>query len=270
MGMIIVLLVPLRVTSLPQYGLSSMNETATWSAATAGMQLGINEVHLWRANLDLAPRIRESLSAFLSVPERERGSRFVFPRDHDRFAVSRAILRQILAGYLGMAPRDVLIETLPHGKPTLKVAKEISPLRFNLSHSEGFALYAFSFEHEVGIDVEKFRPKVDFEGIESYFSMNEQAELQALPRELRPEGFLLCWTRKEAYVKAKGDGLHTPLASFDVSLTPNQPVILTSSDKERWSLYSLRPDPGYVGALVAEGRGHRLQFWEWHESIPSQ
>jgi 4'-phosphopantetheinyl transferase len=247
-----------------------MNESATWSPATLGIQLGPNEVHIWRARLDVDPTVRERLSDLLSLREQERVARFSFVRDRDHFVVCRAILRQILGGYLGKAPQDVLIETPPYGKPSLAPATDIPTLRFNLSHSYGFALYVFSSQHEVGIDVEKFRPEVDFEGIESYFSPTERRELDALPQELRPEGFFLCWTRKEAYVKAKGDGLHTPLASFDVSLTPDQPVVLNSSDQERWTLYSLRPDPAYFGALVAEGRGHRLRFWEWHASIPSQ
>src|SRR5208337_4791824 len=181
-------------------------------------------------------------------------------RDRDHFVVCRAVLRQILGGYLGKVPQNILFETLPHGKLSLAPATEIPPLRFNLSHSYGFALYAFCSEHEVGIDVEKFRPEVDFTGIESYFSIKERAELDALPQELRPEAFFLCWTRKEAYVKARGDGLHTPLAGFDVTLTPNRPLTLNSSDQERWSLYALRPDQGYVGSLVAEGHGHRLLF----------
>ena len=120
---------------------------------------------------------------------------------------------------------------------------------------------------KLGIDIEKIRPQVAFEGIESrYFSPQERAELETLPLDLRPEGFFLCWTRKEAYVKARGEGLKVPLESFSVSLTPDNPAVLESSDKERWTLHSLHPETGFVGALAVEGRGHRLQFWEWSET----
>jgi 4'-phosphopantetheinyl transferase len=119
----------------------------------------------------------------------------------------------------------------------------------------------------LGIDIEKIRPKVAFEGIESrYFSPRERAELERLHPDFRPEGFFLCWTRKEAYVKARGDGLKVPLESFSVSLAPGKPAVLQSSDEGRWSLYSLDPAAGFVGALVAEGRGHQLQLWELDEA----
>jgi 4'-phosphopantetheinyl transferase len=140
-------------------------------------------------------------------------------------------------------------------------------LRFNLSHSHQFAFFAFCLDHELGIDIEKIKPEVAFEGIENhYFSPKERAELETLPRDLRPEGFFLCWTRKEAYVKATGEGLKVPLESFSVSLTPGNPAVLQSSDEQRWSLYSLHPTAGFVGALTVEGHGHRLRFWDWSES----
>jgi len=244
-----------------------MTENVTWSPATAGIQLSSNEVHIWRAYLDVDPTVQERLSAVLSLGEQERGTRFALARDRNRFAVARAILRQLLGSYLGEPPQDVLLETPAHGKPTLTATSRIPSLRFNLSHSHGFALFAFCFEHEVGIDVEKIRPEVAFEGIENqFFSPKEQTELDTLPPELRPEGFFLCWTRKEAYIKAKGEGLHIPLNSFDVSLTPGKAEVLHSSDEERWRLYSLHPERGFVGALVAEGHNLRLQFWEWRGS----
>ena len=160
----------------------------------------------------------------------------------------------------------MVIDILPHGKPILTAAARIPSLGFNLSHAHEFALPAFCLEHEAGIDIEKIKPQVAFEGIESRFSPKKRAELETLPQDLLPEGFFLCWTRKEAYVKARGEGLKVPLESFSVSLTPGKPAVLQSSDEEQWSLYSIDPAAGFVGALAALGRGHRLQFWEWSES----
>ena len=216
-------------------------------------------MHVWRASLDVDSAVQERLSVLLSSAEQERAARFAFARDRNRFTVARAILRQLLGGYLREPPQDVVLETLAHGKPIVAATSRIPSLRFNLSHSHQFALFAFCLEHEVGIDIEKIKPQVAFEGIESrYFSPNERAELETLPPDLRPEGFFLCWTRKEAYVKARGDGLKVPLESFSVSLTPGKPAVLRSSDEQRWSVYSLVPTPGFAAALVAEGREHRV------------
>ncbi len=243
------------------------NNITVWLPAAAGLQLGSNELHIWQTSLDLDSTVRERLSAVLSSAEQERAARFAFAKDRNRFTVARAILRQLLGGYLREPPQDVVLDSLPDGKPILTATARIPSLRFNLSHSHEFALFAFCLNHELGIDIEKIRPQVAFEGIETrYFSTQERADLEALPLDLRPEGFFLCWTRKEAYVKAAGKGLKVPLESFSVSLTPGKAAVLQSSDEERWSLYSLDPAAGFVGALAAEGRGHRLQFWEWSES----
>jgi 4'-phosphopantetheinyl transferase len=242
-----------------------MSETVLWSPTTARTELSSNEVHIWRAFLDIDSAIRQRLVALLSNQERERASRYFFARDRNRFTVARAILRQLLGRYLGERPQDVVLETLSYGKPILASTARVPNLHFNVSHSHEFALFAFCLEHEVGIDIEKIRPQVAFEGIDShYFSTKERAELETLSRDLRPEGLFLCWTRKEAYVKARGEGLKIPLEGFSVSLTPGQPVVLRSSDEQRWSVYSLVPTPGFAAALVAEGRDHRLQFWEWN------
>ena len=242
-----------------------MTENNFWPAATPGIQLSSNEVHIWRSRLDLDSPIPDYHSTFLSNAEQERAASFVFAKDRDHFTVARIILRQLLGGYLGEPPQEVIIEILKHGKPTLTGTK-IPSLRFNLSHSHGLALFAFCLAHEVGVDLEKIRPEVALEGIETNFSQREREELAALPLALRPKGFFLAWTRKEAYVKAHGEGLQTSLTGFDVSLTLDKPAELNSSDKEHWSLYSLHPGKGFVGALVVEGKEQRLRFCEWQKS----
>ncbi len=137
-------------------------------------------------------------------------------------------------------------------------------MRFNISHSHGLAVLAFARNREIGIDLEPIRPEFAGEEIaERYFSAQELAELRALPAALRPEGFFLCWTRKEAYVKARGLGLQVPLDSFSVSLTPGQPEILQSVDSARWSLRSFAPAPNFVAAIVEEGQDWHPRYWNW-------
>jgi 4'-phosphopantetheinyl transferase len=244
-----------------------MREMVAWSSSAREIQLAENEVHVWRVKLDSSFVRPGRFSADLSEEEKLRATRFVLARDRSRFIVARSILRRLLGSYLGRPPASVAIELGPHGKPRLKSGLSFAPIGFNLSHSHGLVLYAFALQCEVGIDVEQIRPEVVNEGIEdSYFSVQEKMELNALPQELRHEGFFSCWTRKEAYVKAGGQGLQMPLNSFDVSLTPGRTGTLRSGDKGRWSLYSFCPEPGFAAALVIEGRASHLKFWEWRDT----
>lgn len=243
-----------------------MNELVSWSAPLPDLQLAEYEVHIWRAWLDVNATSLSCLSRTLAPEEQARARRFILAKDRDRFTVTRGILRQLLGLYLRRPPASVTIEVGPQGKPALRAKEDLAPLRFNLSHSQGLGLFAFTLEHEVGIDVEQIRPEVTKDGIEqSYFSARERRELDALPAECRPDGFFRCWTRKEAYVKVLGKGLHLPLDSFDVSLTPDQPAVLHRVDKGRWSLYSICPEPGFIAAVVVEGKNNSLKFWEWSD-----
>ena len=128
------------------------------------------------------------------------------------------------------------------------------------------ALLAFSVGRHLGVDVELIRNFAGNEIAEHYFSPQEVMELRQLPPSLQDEGFFLCWTRKEAYVKARGEGLHVPLKSFHVTLTPGKPKRLQTTDGLQWSLHSLRPDAQSVGALVGEGKGWKLRCWKWGSS----
>ena len=234
------------------------------SRRSSPLLLAKGAVHVWRADLDIDPAGLDHLFAHLSIEEKARAARFVSPIDQNRFKVGRGVLRELLGGYLQLPPANICIEAAPFGKPVLRKRPGVVDVRFNLSHSQGLALYAFARQREVGIDVEKIQPEFAAEDIgEKYFSARERDNLRAIPSELRSEAFFLCWTRKEAYIKARGEGLHIPLDTFDVTLTPNETAGLTSTDSDRWELHSFHPRPGFVGALVVEAPQSRLQFWEW-------
>jgi 4'-phosphopantetheinyl transferase len=222
------------------------------------------EIHVWSARLDCAGLPLERLAATLSVDETARANRFFFARDRNEFIVARGILRQLLASYLHRAPTDLQFAYQPRGKPFLAPPSDGVPLEFNIAHSHGLALMAFSLGSALGVDVEFVRSDFATEEIaERYFAPQELAELLSLPPAQRPEGFFCGWTRKEAYVKALGDGLQIPLASFRVSLTPSQSAVLECADSGRWSLYSLSPAPDFAGALVAEDKDWRVRCWHW-------
>jgi 4'-phosphopantetheinyl transferase len=241
-----------------------MNATAQWSSASKTSRLTDDAVHVWRASLAIESEVLRQLKNTLSNDERARAQRFIFERDQNRFIAARGILRDLLGRYLRCAPSAIEFVYGPHGKPAIFSAAPRHPLRFNLSHSHELALIAISREREIGIDVEMIRSDFASEEIaRRYFSLGESDELRRLPAELRTEGFFLCWTRKEAYIKALGNGLHIPLDSFDVSLTPGLPAELRRVGHSGWSLRSFLPYPGYVAAVVGEGTTWQLSHWDW-------
>ncbi len=181
---------------------------------------------------------------------------------HD--VAARGALRELLGRYLNRSPAEVEFDYNSKGKPSLRPKINKHSVQFNISHSHGLALFAFALGRDLGIDVAFVRPEFPADEIaERYFSPQEMMEFRALPLSVRAEGFYLCWTRKEAYIKARGEGLHIPLESFNVSLTPGQPERLESVDSRRWSMQSLYPYAHYVGALVAEGQDLWLRQWSW-------
>jgi len=175
--------------------------------------------------LDLEPEAVRASAALLSDAERQRASRFVFDRDRRRFIVARARLRRSLAARLSVRPESVELVYGAHGKPRLARHCPTSDLHFNVSHAEDVAVYAFSHGREIGVDIESVRVIHDTEDIAArFFSHREYEAYLALEPRDRPLGFFNCWTRKEAYVKALGDGLSHPLDCFDVTLAPGEPA----------------------------------------------
>jgi 4'-phosphopantetheinyl transferase len=240
-----------------------------WRVPPERLILGSNAVHVWRVSLDQS---RSQIALFLDNlddDERSRADRFYFSRDRERFIVARGILRAVLGRYSNRAPESLSFSYSTHGKPALASETGIDAIRFNLSHSHGTALYAFTRGREVGVDLEFIRCDLEAEQIaERYFSHSEIETLRALPPSLRKYAFFLCWTRKEAYIKARGEGLSLALDQFDVSLTPGEPAALlsTRSDSDEallWSLRNLNPGPGYAAALATEGRDWTLSCWQW-------
>jgi len=179
------------------------------------------------------------------------------------------VLRDILSCYLRVPPSELGFRYSAYGKPALADNFDAAGVRFNVSHSHEMALFAVTCGREVGVDIEYLGREVRGEEIaEHFFSTQERANLRALPAEMKHLGFFNCWTRKEAYIKAHGEGLSLPLDQFDVSLAPGEAAALlaTRSDPRealRWSLQALTPGPGYVAALAVEGQGWQLTCWQW-------
>ena len=227
------------------------------------LPLASQEVHSWCASLDVPPETSARLYATLTGDERNRSARFRFERARQRFIAAHGILRDLLGRYLQTQPGRISYVYNAFGKP------DLSPefggrLKFNLSHSAGHALIAVAADSDVGVDLEYVRAQSDHaEVARRFFSAAEVDQLTALPNHLYDQAFFSCWTKKEAYVKARGDGLAIPLNGFSVPLTTDPAPSPVDVSARRWSFYTLQPAPGYVGALAIEGSGWRLSQWQW-------
>jgi 4'-phosphopantetheinyl transferase len=238
------------------------------------MRLDGGDVHLWVARLEASEKNFGRAFSWLSPDEVERADRFRFERHRSAFVLGRAVLRALIAGYLRMTPEEASFTYGPKGKPALAGAElsdtadsfncTVDSLRFNVSNSGDLAAYAFTLGCEIGVDVEHRRRLLEIEGIaRRFFASDEVTELMALSESERPEGFFNCWTRKEAYIKAVGDGLSVPLDSFRVTLEPGVPARMVSLDgstaaAERWTFHAFSPAPDYAGAIAYQDRERPL------------
>jgi 4'-phosphopantetheinyl transferase len=236
---------------------------------TGPIRFGSREVQIWGIWLTASELAHAYYRSTLSLDERQRAERFSFENLRRSFTLSRGGLRILLAHYLGCPPTEIKLIYGPKGKPALRDAFRI---RFNASHSGQMALYAFTLDCELGVDVERIRKMDDSESIAArFFAPGEVSELLALKPDDRGLAFFRCWTRKEAYVKAIGDGLSIPLDRFQVTLLPGDPARFiqiasemgTASD---WTLHHLELVPGYVGALAYRDRPRPTTI---HPTIPA-
>ncbi|MBD3308099.1 4'-phosphopantetheinyl transferase superfamily protein [candidate division KSB3 bacterium] len=241
-----------------------------WAEPPPGVTLAENAVHVWRTSLRLPAASIQQLRKILAPDEIQRADRFRFAQDRQHFTVARGVLRQLLGRYLQRDPAQIQLQYNAYGKPALAASERQPALKFNLSHSGELALYAFAYQREVGIDVEWRHRRVEqAEGIAArFFSAQECAALRTVPAQQQQEAFLNCWTRKEAYIKARGRGLSLPLHQFDVSLRPGEPARLLATRDDpnqaaRWTMQALQPGAEYIAALVVEGDAWELICWHW-------
>ncbi len=214
--------------------------------------LAESDVHIWLADLSYRADALGHVARILSEDERERATRFHFPQDAGRWTVSRAVLRSILGHYLGVDASAVRFGAGPWGKPELTADFRRHLLEFSASRSEGLGLYAVARNRRVGVDIERLRPLPDLAAIAAQvFSPREQRALEELPAAERDAAFFDCWTRKEAYLKALGEGLGHEVAQDD------------SAEPGRWSISPLAPAPGYAAALALEGPPSKLFCAQW-------
>lgn len=236
-----------------------------WLPAPAGLALAPGDVHVFRMDLNLSPDRIEPLARLLTTDELARAARFHFAEDQRRFTAARGQMRSILARFLPTSPEHLRFHYNPDGKPSLENA---GWLQFNLSHSADLALLAVTAGQEVGVDLERTDRSIDFHNVaRRFFAPAEVETLFALPEDQQPAAFFACWTRKEAYMKARGLGLRIPLRQFVVSLAPDVPPRLLQAEPGAppgpYHVETIDPGPGMAGALVLIGTFARLHRWDW-------
>ena len=234
-----------------------------WRTAPANLTLKKNEVHLWRAELD---RDVQPFASILSADETLRAERFYFEQHRQRFIVGRGILRNILSRYLAIEPAQLQFEYGSRGKPELSQVFSGAKLQFNLSHSQGLALYGFTCDRRIGVDLEYLRPVPDAQKIaQRFFSDSESASISALPPSEQQKAFYRGWTGKEAYLKATGEGL-AGLEQVEVSPFPDELRLIRIGEDvqaaSRWTLLSLSPACGYLATVAVEGHDWQMSGWQ--------
>lgn len=229
--------------------------------------------HVWHASLDGASKNLIRLEPMLSVDERERAARLRRPQDRNRFVVSRGFLREVLSAYTHIDPAVIQFAYGPQGKPRMQPGSAAAPVQFNLSHCDSIALLAITADRPVGVDIERVRADPEDSMIaRQFFSPAECQEYFSVGDADKPRAFARLWTRKEACLKALGEGLSKPLDSFTVGFTSctctHQAVPLQMrGDSEPWTVVGLDVACGYEAALAAPGEILEVFSWIWQPGL---
>lgn len=236
---------------------------ADWQQSISTPELTPGEVHVWRIRLDIADDSWRALASLLTNDERIKAERFHFEKHRRRHIVGRAALRTLLGQYLDRSPQLIEFSYNSHGKPRL--ARSDSGIRFNLSHTEEIMLVAFALDSEVGIDIESLMRDVDCMDVgQRWFSGLEGQALRALPEDARRDAFFRIWSRKEAYIKARGDGISHPLHRFSVSMDKHEPRLIEhqddTSEKSRWRFIDIDVGEKYQATVVVKSSHWKLRF----------
>jgi 4'-phosphopantetheinyl transferase len=231
-----------------------------------------DEVHVWEVDLKAWDKEAGSLLELLDGDERERAARFKFPEHRNQFVISRALLRRALSLYLRIEPRQIQFRARPNGKPELAANSNLptNDLRFNLSHTAGMTVFAIVRHRQVGVDIERVRETNTLELAERFFSSPEVQWLRSQPASEHIPWFYTCWTAKEAYIKAEGEGLSLPLSSFRVLPVPGDTtsklqleVYGDPEESKRWSMWQLNLGPDLRAALAVEGKNCKVRLGKW-------
>ncbi len=222
-----------------------------------------NEIHIYRSSLETTSDKIKDYESFLSADELYKANRYKFEKDRVHYITGRALLRNILSRYLNQFPGEIVFSYSDKGKPFIKDTE----VKFNLAHSGGRAVYAVANNIDIGIDIEFMRELPDALQIaKRFFSEKEVDEFSEIREVDIRTAFFNCWTRKEAFIKAVGEGLSYPLKDFSVTLKPgDKPEILWIKDKAEevkyWSLINIDTDENYISSLAVKAENVKVVYF---------
>jgi len=246
------------------------SKNSYWHKTPKDTVLGKNEVQVWRIDLGAFQKHSDDLFSFLSSEEKKRSKGFYFERDKKNYVITRGILRIILGKYLQRHPATIQFIYGEHGKPFLNKENHKPDIQFNISHSKNIALISFTTGRDIGVDVEYIR-KINHVSIaQRFFSPDEVKEILSLPVSDQLEAFFSFWTKKEAFIKAKGGGLSVPLRSFSVSSTKKTKVRITHianahEEEKMWSLFDIEVGKEYRAACAVKGKYLFIKTYDFFE-----
>jgi 4'-phosphopantetheinyl transferase len=243
----------------------------TWLPRPKDRSLEENEVHVWLANLELEIYAMSKFLRDLSLTERARAQNLRFEHDRRRFVIAKGLLRNLLAGYLSVAPNEIQFSLGQSGKPEIADRQQHrqSPLHFNQAHSGHLGIYVLSRKRRVGVDIEEIRPFPDMEQLAPMiFSKQEMEAFHSLGDDEKQNAFFSTWTHKEAFVKAIGKGLTVPLSHFDVSRVHGNLARIVQNHQHpalplEWFVKDLSISAQFSAAVCVEGEGWKLQCLKW-------
>lgn len=241
-----------------------MCEVNAWPVPLMHPTLARGEIHIWKTALRQPQAVVKEFESWLSPDELQRAGCFVLEGLRRNFVVARGMLRVLLSRYLQCSPGQIHLAYGPFGKPEVVAGSELSRrLQFNLAHSHELAVFAFTLDDPVGIDLEWMPANMDVLKIASrFFSTSEKTALSSLSAEDQPAAFFQIWTSKEAFIKAIGEGFRYPLESFSVSMNPGQGKIANlQGEMIGWMTHAFSPQAGYAAALAVQTSQPCLQFW---------
>jgi 4'-phosphopantetheinyl transferase len=233
--------------------------------AGCSFNLSKNDVHVWNVHTRASDALAAQFEPLLVAAERDRAARFRFEHLRRSSVVTRGALRCLLGRYLRLHAASIQFNYGAKGKPSVESAERI---QFNTTHSGSLAVFAFTLDCEIGVDLEQIHSLRDAQSIaDRFFCSEEAAEIMSLSPGERDRGFFRCWTRKEAYIKAIGDGLSAPLNNFRVRVQPDEPAgfVHLGNDThaaKAWMLQDLCLDPGYAAALAYKDRERSLSIFQ--------
>lgn len=242
-----------------------------WREPPYQPMLGRDRVHVWRASLDLPTAKIKQLATLLSTDETARADKFHFLEHKRRFIVARGILRELLGNYLEISPNKIEFEYSDRGKPRLAASMGNSSIQFNVSHSLEYALYGFTNNHLIGVDLEFLREMRDATELAERFFTHQEFQLIAnLTHEEQQKAFFQLLTAKEAYLKAIGTGLSNSLTDIEITFDcAEKPKLLSVGENiatvGNWSMYHFVPAANYIAAIIVNTQipKQQINFWNW-------